>query len=70
MDVEQNVGGLDRLTRALLAVILTVVAIGALRSGKRRASILATLSALGLGFNATTGFCGMNKTLEIDTTDE
>jgi len=25
---------------------------------------------LGLGFNATTGFCGLNATLGVDTTDE
>lgn len=70
MDVEQNVGGRDRLARALLTIVLTVVAIRALRNGKTGTGMLATVGALGLGFNATTGFCGLNNTLGIDTTDE
>jgi Protein of unknown function (DUF2892). len=67
---EPNVGGRDRIARALLTIMLSVVAISALRSGKSRTGMLAILGALGFGFNATTGFCGMNKTLGIDTTDE
>lgn len=70
MEVEQNVGGRDRLARALLTIVLTVVAIRALRTGKTGAGILATIGALGLGVNATTGFCGLNNALGIDTTDE
>lgn len=70
MDTTKNVGGRDRLARTLLAVVLTVVAISTLRKGKRKAGLLALLGALGFGFNATTGFCGMNETLGIDTTDE
>jgi hypothetical protein len=68
--VSQNVGGRDRLARALLAAVLTLVAVRSLRSGKRKAGLLAVVGALGLGFNATTCFCGLNKTLGIDTTDE
>jgi hypothetical protein len=49
---------------------LTVVAVSTLRSGKRKAGVLALVGALGFGFNATTGFCGMNETLGIDTTEE
>jgi hypothetical protein len=67
---ETNVGGRDRLARALLAVVLTSVAIRSLRSGRRRAGLLAAVGALGFGFNATTCFCGMNETLGIDTTRE
>ncbi len=67
---ETNVGGRDRLVRVLLAVVLTSVAIGSLRSGKRRAGLLAAVGALGFGFNATTCFCGINETLGIDTTRE
>ena len=68
--VSKNVGGRDRLARALLAAVLTLVAVRSLRSGKRKAGLLAVVGALGLGFNATTCFCGLNKTLGIDTTDE
>jgi len=67
---QKNVGGRDRLVRALLAVVLTVVAIRTLRKGRRTAGLLAGVGALGFGFNATTGFCGMNEALGIDTTDE
>jgi len=67
---ETNVGGRDRLVRALLAVVLTSVAIRSLRSGKRRTGLLAAVGALGFGFNATTCFCGINETLGIDTTRE
>jgi hypothetical protein len=65
-----NVGGADRLLRAGLAVVATVVAIGALRDGRRSVGLLAGLAALGFGFNATTCFCGVNAALGIDTTDE
>ncbi|SDJ57606.1 Protein of unknown function [Halovenus aranensis] len=67
---KQNVGGRDRIVRALLAVVLTVTAIRTLRNGKRKAGLLALLGAVGFGFNATTCFCGLNEALGIDTTDE
>jgi hypothetical protein len=67
---ERNVGGRDRLARALLATLLTIIAISTLRKGKRKTGLLALVGAFGFGFNATTCFCGLNKTLGIDTTDE
>jgi len=67
MEDKQNVGGRDRLVRALLTVVLTVTAIRWLRSGKRGRGLLAAVGALGFGFNATTGYCGMNEKLGIDT---
>ncbi len=70
MAPEKNVGGRDRLARALLAVVLTLVAVRSLRSGERRVGALAVVGALGFGFNATTRFCGLNRALGIDTTDE
>lgn len=69
MPDQKNVGGADRVLRALLAVVLTVVAARALKSGSRSKGLLAGLTAVGLGFNATTCFCGLNATLGIDTTD-
>jgi len=70
MDLEKNVGGRDRQVRALLAVVLTIVAVSTLQNGKKKIGLLAIVGALGFGFNATTCFCGMNETLGIDTTTE
>jgi hypothetical protein len=67
--IDRNVGGLDRIGRAALAVVLTVVAVSALREGNRSKGLLVGLAALGAGFNATTCFCGLNATLGIDTSD-
>jgi hypothetical protein len=67
--LERNVGGLDRVARATLAIVLTVVAVSALRSGNRSVGVLAALGALGAGFNATTCVCGLNAALGIDTAD-
>jgi len=70
MSFEPNVGGRDRLTRATLAVLLTVVAIRSLRGGKRTIGLVASVAALGFGFNAVTCFCGLNRLLGIDTSGE
>jgi hypothetical protein len=68
--VETNVGGTDRKGRALLAVVLTVVAVATLRKGTRKTGLLAGIGALAFGFNATTCFCGLNAALGIDTSEE
>lgn len=65
-----NVGGKDRLLRAVFAVVLSIVAVKSLRSGKRSLGALAAVGALGAGFNAVTCFCGLNALLGIDTADE
>lgn len=70
MDLPENVGGRDRLARALLAVVLTVAAIRSLRNGKRVRGLLAGIGALAFGFNATTKYCGANDALDIDTTGD
>jgi hypothetical protein len=70
MALERNVGGLDRVARGLLAVVLTVVAVSALRGGRRRSALLAGLGALGFGFNTVSCFCGVNRALGLDTTPE
>lgn len=64
-----NVGGRDRIARSVLAVFLTVVAVSSLRGGRRKTGLLALIGALGFGYNASTGYCGMNDALGIDTTD-
>jgi hypothetical protein len=70
MEFTTNVGGRDRLLRALLAVLLTLGTVRLLRSGRRRLGVLAALGAIGFGFNAVTCFCGVNEALGIDTTDD
>jgi hypothetical protein len=69
MPTEKNVGGADRLLRAVLAVALTVVAVRALKSGSRSKGLLAGVTAAGLAYNAVTCFCGVNAALGIDTAD-
>jgi len=70
MDDTKNVGGRDRLVRFLLAAGLSIAAVRWLRSGKRVRGLLAGVGALGFGFNATTGYCGVNDALDVDTTGE
>ena len=70
MDDTKNVGGRDRLVRFLLAAGLSIAAVRWLRSGKRVRGLLAGVGALGFGFNATTGYCGVNDALDVDTADE
>jgi hypothetical protein len=70
MDITENVGGRDRLVRAALAAVLTLLTVRLLRSGRRTLGAVTVLSALGFGFNAVTCFCGVNEALGIDTTGE
>lgn len=70
MSLDTNVGGKDRLLRAVFAAVLSVVAVSALRKRKYLTLVVAATGALGLGFNATTCFCGLNQTLGIDTSEE
>jgi hypothetical protein len=64
---ETNVGGRDRLARALLAVLLTTVAVGTIGSGTHNIGLLALAGALGLGVNRVTGFCGLHEAFGVDT---
>jgi len=66
--VKRNVGGFDRIVRAILAVTLVAIAVRARRRGKRRTATLAGLAATELGSNAGLGYCPMNGALGIDTT--
>jgi len=70
MDFDQNLGGTDRLVRAVFAALLSVVAVSALRKRNYPTLLVAGAGALGLGFNATTCFCGLYEALGIDTTEE
>jgi len=70
MDTTQNVGGRDRLVRLVLTVVLSIVAVRWLKRGKRLRGLLAGGGALGLGFTATTKYCGVNDALGINTAEE
>jgi hypothetical protein len=63
----KNVGGVDRIARGILGTVLVVVAIGALLANRRSTAVAATLGSVALLFNFTTGRCGMNKLLGINT---
>ncbi|MFD1641472.1 YgaP family membrane protein [Halohasta litorea] len=67
---EQNVGGTDRLLRAVLAVVFTGLAANALRKRNYPALLVTAAGAIGFGINAVTCFCGLNEALGIDTTAE
>ncbi len=70
MVFESNVGGRDRLARAILAVVFGVLALKTLRSGKRVRGLLAGVVAVGFALNVVTCFCSLNRVLGIDTTQE
>jgi di/tricarboxylate transporter len=67
---ERNVGGRDRLARALLATGLVVVALGAFQTGRRTVGVVAAAGAVAFGINAVTCFCGVNAALGLDTTTD
>ena len=67
MALMKNVGGLDRVIRAVLGVGLLVVTLRSLTGGRRSTALVAAIGAAGLLFNATTQFCGLNAALGIDT---
>jgi len=69
MAFESNVGGKDRLTRAVLAVVFALVTLKAVRSGKRLRGLIAGTVAIGLALNVVTCFCNVNRVLGIDTTN-
>lgn len=70
MGLSKNVGGRNRLVRALLTVVLAAAAIRSVRKGKRLNGLLAGVGAAALGYNATTGPHDMTETVGIDTTSE
>jgi hypothetical protein len=65
---DRNVGGWDRRLRAVLAVVLGVAAIVAAVDGAAVVAAACAAGALGAGFNAVTGRCGVNAACGVDTT--
>ncbi|PSP82398.1 DUF2892 domain-containing protein [Halobacteriales archaeon QS_1_68_17] len=70
MELRKNIGDRNRFARTVLAIALTVVAIGSLRKGKRVSGVLAGIGALALGYNAATGSRELEEKLGIDATSE
>lgn len=70
MELNRNVGGVDRIGRAVLAALLAVVTLGAFVRGRRGLAVLTLLGSAGLAFNAVTCFCGLNAALGLDTTGD
>lgn len=67
MELQQNVGGIDRLARGVFAVVLLAAGGWFVLAGRTLVGALALAGAVGLGLNAVTGFCGLNALLGIDT---
>lgn len=66
--MDTNIDDPERAVRGAVGIWLVVVAIGALRGGRRQAAATAGLAGVGLLQNAITGFCGGNWLFGIDTT--
>lgn len=70
MELTRNVGGRDRQARGVIAVLAGTVALWALWTGAGVLALVAGVTAVGLGVNAVTCFCGLNRALGIDTTED
>lgn len=64
----KNLGEYDRAFRGVIGIWLVVIALGALRVGRRLTAATAGIAGLGLLQNAVTGFCGGHWIFDIDTT--
>jgi len=67
LGLERNVGGIDRYARAVLAVVFLGIGVLGIAGGGSALGLGALLAGAGLGFNALTGFCGVNALLGVDT---
>jgi len=63
----RNVGGIDRIVRAILAVGLLGVGGWGLFAGETAIGAVGLLAGAGLAFNAVTQFCVANHLLGVDT---
>lgn len=64
---QQNVGGYDRIARALGGVVLLAIGAFVFTTGQVVLAALSVVAAVGLFFNAATQFCGVNAVLGVDT---
>lgn len=70
MDLQRNVGGIDRVVRGVLGIWLAVAAVAAYLDDQRTAAAIAGIAGAGLLQNAVTGFCGCNALFGVDTTPD
>lgn len=70
MELGTKVGGRGRLVSTILTAVLAAVAIGSFRRGKRLNGVLAAVSAVALGYNATAGSRDLKEDIGIDTASE
>lgn len=68
LNIQQNVGGFDRIIRGVLGIWLVVVAVAALLDNRRVTAITTAIAGAGLLQNAVSGFCGCNALFGINTT--
>lgn len=66
-EFQKNVGGIDRVGRAVLAVVMAAIGGWALLGEQWLLGAFALVAAGGFTFNAVTQFCGVNAVLGIDT---
>jgi len=63
----RNVGGYDRLARAVLGLLLLGIAVVAALSDRQLLAVFGMIASAGMLFNAATQFCGINAVLGLDT---
>ena len=68
LNIQQNVGGFDRIIRGVLGIWLVVVAVAALLDNRRVTAITTAIAGAVLLQNAVSGFCGCNALFGINTT--
>lgn len=66
-ETQRNVGGYDRIARAVLGVVFFAIAVYAATASRQLLAVFAMIASAGLLFNAATQFCGVNAVLGLDT---
>ncbi|PSP60397.1 DUF2892 domain-containing protein [Halobacteriales archaeon QH_7_66_37] len=67
MTFQRNVGGIDRIARTILAVVFLGIGVLVFTDGRQALGAGALIAGAGLGFNAVSGFCGLNAMLGVNT---
>jgi hypothetical protein len=65
--LDRNVGGIDRMARAVLAVVAVGVGIWGLTAGPLAVGIVGVIAGAVFTFNVVTQYCITNALLGIDT---
>ena len=70
MPLPSNVGGADRKGRAIVGVVLAVIAVRALERGQGTRGTIIWFAAVPILFTAFTRYCPLNELLGRDTCQE